>query len=312
MKDDSQESQTSISRDASNQDFIPENFKNSSPFAQYHGTNLLKSELKGEETTIPPAEEEETSIRRSGRIKTITETKQRACGFGLVKDRDKFHSMYVGDLSYSSMSDSQYMSDYSGSNSSSMLDLSDIEKDYDMEPAVVKREKTAEELEAEKLDIAEGLSLFKQIIDCEYRSERTISKETKKMTCDCFLTKSEIDRGEFGCGEDCLNRLIFIECGSRCAVGDRCTNKRFQKHQNSDCAIFKAGKKGFGMKAASVIEAGDFIMEYVGEVRSTDPHSVHPDANVIFTGSEHQAIRRATIQIFERQHSAPLLHGTAK
>lgn len=226
-------------------------------------------DIKSDETVLPPVDEEETSIRRSGRIKTITETKQRACGFGLVKDKDKFHNMYVGDLSYSSMSDSQYMSDYNSSNSNSMLDLSEIDKDYEMELPVVKKEKTAEELEQERVDVAAGLSLFKQIVDCEYRSERTISKETKKMTCDCFLTKSEIERGELGCGEDCLNRLIFIECGSRCAIGDRCTNKRFQKHQNSDCTIFKAGKKGYGLKAVSVIEAGDFIMEYVGEVWSS-------------------------------------------
>lgn len=267
-KDDSQESQTSESREPSNPDFIPENFKNSPPFVQYQSQTDNQNVTKTEEMT-PPADEEETNIRRSGRIKTITETKQRACGFGLVKDKDKFHNMYVGDLSYSSMSDSQYMSDYnSSSNSNSMLDLSEIEKDFEMEPIVPKKEKTVEELEAEKADVAAGLSLFKQIIDCEYRSERTISKETKKMTCDCFLTKSEIDRGELGCGEDCLNRLIFIECGSRCAVGDRCTNKRFQKHQNSDCSIFKAGKKGYGMKAVSVIEAGEFIMEYVGEVNA--------------------------------------------
>lgn len=278
----SQERQTSSPIDAKpcetlNQEF-PENFKNSPAFVQYQSLGPLQNEsqvnqinlkLEKLEETVIPVDEEETSIRRSGRIKTITETKQRACGFGLVKDKDKFHNMYVGDLSYSSMSDSQYMSDYNSSNSNSMLDLSEIERDMEMEASVVvKREKTAEELEMEKADVVAGLSLFKQIIDCEYRSERTISKETKKMTCDCFLTKSEIERGELGCGEDCLNRLIFIECGSRCAVGDRCTNRRFQKHQNSDCAIFKAGKKGFGMKAASVIEAGEFIMEYVGEVCS--------------------------------------------
>lgn len=260
------------SRESLTQDFIPENFKNSPAFVEYQSLGQLQNEnqisqlnVKSEETVLP-ADEEETNIRRSGRIKTITETKQRACGFGLVKDKDKFHNMYAGDLSYSSMSDSQYMSDYNSSNSNSMLDLNEIEKDLEMESMVVKREKTAEELETERMELAAGLSLFKQIVDCEYRSERTISKETKKMTCDCFLTKSEIERGELGCGEDCLNRLIFIECGSRCAVGDRCTNKRFQKHQNSDCSIFMAGKKGFGMKAVSRIEAGEFIMEYVGEV----------------------------------------------
>jgi histone-lysine N-methyltransferase SETD2 len=40
---------------------------------------------------------------------------------------------------------------------------------------------------------------------------RTTSKEAKRMVCDCFLTKDEIARGEMGCGEDCLNRLLMIE-----------------------------------------------------------------------------------------------------
>lgn len=31
------------------------------------------------------------------------------------------------------------------------------------------------------------------------------------MICDCALTKEEIDRGEVGCGEDCLNRMLFLE-----------------------------------------------------------------------------------------------------
>lgn len=40
---------------------------------------------------------------------------------------------------------------------------------------------------------------------------RYTNKETKRMVCDCFLTEEEIERGELGCGEDCLNRLLMIE-----------------------------------------------------------------------------------------------------
>jgi hypothetical protein len=46
------------------------------------------------------------------------------------------------------------------------------------------------------------------ILVCDFR---TTSKEAKRMVCDCFLTKDEIVRGEMGCGEDCLNRLLMIE-----------------------------------------------------------------------------------------------------
>lgn len=41
--------------------------------------------------------------------------------------------------------------------------------------------------------------------------------------------KEERARGLMGCGEDCLNRMLMIECGSRCPLGEHCSNKRFQK-----------------------------------------------------------------------------------
>ena len=41
--------------------------------------------------------------------------------------------------------------------------------------------------------------------------DRHRSKEAKKMVCECTLTEEEIARGEQGCGEDCLNRLLMIE-----------------------------------------------------------------------------------------------------
>lgn len=49
------------------------------------------------------------------------------------------------------------------------------------------------------------------------------------MVCDCLLLKEERARGLMGCGEDCLNRMLMIECGSRCPLGEHCSNKRFQK-----------------------------------------------------------------------------------
>ena len=72
------------------------------------------------------------------------------------------------------------------------------------------------------------------------------------MVCDCILTKEERARGMMGCGDDCLNRMLMIEwycyfgllscrfinvsfviyfdySGSRCTLGDHCSNKRFSK-----------------------------------------------------------------------------------
>ncbi|XP_031779694.1 histone-lysine N-methyltransferase SETD2 isoform X1 [Nasonia vitripennis] len=115
-------------------------------------------------------------------------------------------------------------------------------------------------------EMEERLSQFEHLKENLYLTERFTSKETKRMVCECFLTEEEFQRGELGCGEDCLNRLLMIECGSRCVVGDRCTNKRFQNCEYANCEVFRTEKKGFGLRATTNLEAGDFIMEYVGEV----------------------------------------------
>ncbi|XP_071566986.1 uncharacterized protein Set2 isoform X2 [Temnothorax nylanderi] len=121
-------------------------------------------------------------------------------------------------------------------------------------------------LETEDREMEERLSQFEHLHENLYLTERYTNKETKRMVCDCFLTEEEIERGELGCGEDCLNRLLMIECGSRCVVGDRCTNKRFQNCNYAKCEVFRTEKKGFGLRAVVDIMAGEFIMEYVGEV----------------------------------------------
>lgn len=193
----------------------------------------------------------DTSIRRSGRIKTIRKSKQPAKGFGLVKDKKR---VAEDDLSNSAIEADQ---------------LADKELPAASVESVVvplPRVKTEAEVEQERVDRENGMKLFAQIVDNEYRSERTISKEAKKMACDCFLTQSEMERGELGCGDDCLNRMLLIECGPKCVVGDRCTNKRFQKHENAQCTIFKTEKKGYGLVATAYIPGGTFVMEYVGEV----------------------------------------------
>ncbi|XP_043513574.1 histone-lysine N-methyltransferase SETD2 [Frieseomelitta varia] len=120
--------------------------------------------------------------------------------------------------------------------------------------------------EIEDREMEERLSQFEYLRENLYLTERYTNKETKRMVCDCFLTEEEIERGELGCGEDCLNRLLMIECGPRCVVGDRCTNKRFQNCEYAKCEVFRTEKKGFGLRAVVDLLAGEFIMEYVGEV----------------------------------------------
>ncbi|XP_015186803.1 PREDICTED: probable histone-lysine N-methyltransferase CG1716 [Polistes dominula] len=121
-------------------------------------------------------------------------------------------------------------------------------------------------IDSKDKEMEERLSQFEYLRENLYLTERYTNKETKRMVCDCFLTEEEIERGELGCGEDCLNRLLMIECGPRCVVGDRCTNKRFQNCDYAKCEVFRTEKKGFGLRAVTDLDVGEFIMEYVGEV----------------------------------------------
>ncbi|KAI4488685.1 hypothetical protein M0802_011393 [Mischocyttarus mexicanus] len=114
-------------------------------------------------------------------------------------------------------------------------------------------------IDAKDKEMEERLSQFEYLRENLYLTDRYTNKETKRMVCDCFLTEEEIERGELGCGEDCLNRLLMIEC-------DRCTNKRFQNCDYAKCEVFRTEKKGFGLRAVADLDVGEFIMEYVGEV----------------------------------------------
>ncbi|XP_067007379.2 histone-lysine N-methyltransferase SETD2 isoform X2 [Anabrus simplex] len=141
----------------------------------------------------------------------------------------------------------------------------EIGEDMPLAEALLQKETPRNEKKEDE-EMVEKLRNFVHLTENEYLTERSTSKEAKRMVCDCFLTKEEWNRGDMGCGEDCLNRLLMIECGSRCAMGDRCSNKRFQKQEYSKCEIFKTEKKGFGLKALCDLPIGAFIMEYVGEV----------------------------------------------
>ncbi|XVE95547.1 hypothetical protein REPUB_Repub02eG0107100 [Reevesia pubescens] len=83
------------------------------------------------------------------------------------------------------------------------------------------------------------------------------------MVCHC---KRPPD-GTLGCGDECLNRMLNIEClQGTCPCGDLCSNKQFQKRKYAKMKCDRFGKKGFGLRMLEDISAGHFLIEYVGEV----------------------------------------------
>ncbi|NXP51927.1 SETD2 methyltransferase, partial [Heliornis fulica] len=95
---------------------------------------------------------------------------------------------------------------------------------------------------------------FDLIEENVYLTERKKNKshrDIKRMLCECPpLSKEDRAQGEVACGEDCLNRLLMIECSSRCPNGDYCSNRRFQKKQHADVEVILTEKKGWGLRAA--------------------------------------------------------------
>lgn len=83
------------------------------------------------------------------------------------------------------------------------------------------------------------------------------------MVCHC---KPPVD-GSLGCGSQCLNRMLSIECvQGTCPCGDLCSNQLFQKQQYVMLSWFRCGKKGYGLQVLEDISEGQFLIEYVGEV----------------------------------------------
>ncbi|KAM4821601.1 histone-lysine N-methyltransferase SETD2 [Thomomys bottae] len=111
---------------------------------------------------------------------------------------------------------------------------------------------------------------FDLIEENVYLTERKKNKshrDIKRMQCECVpLSKEERAQGEIACGEDCLNRLLMIECSSRCPNGDYCSNRRFQRKQHADVEVILTEKKGWGLRAARDLPSNTFVLEYCGEV----------------------------------------------
>lgn len=94
-----------------------------------------------------------------------------------------------------------------------------------------------------------------------HRSRNT-QDDDEIMVCQCVLGADDV-----ACGEHCLNRMLNIECVEKfCPNGSRCTNRQFSQRKYASLEIKRAGKKGFGLFAKEDLQAGQFLVEYVGEV----------------------------------------------
>ncbi|CAM2108431.1 unnamed protein product [Caretta caretta] len=108
--------------------------------------------------------------------------------------------------------------------------------------------------------------LYKKIRSNVYVDVKPLSGY-EATTCNC---KKPDDGNGKGCLDDCLNRMIFAECSpNTCPCGEQCCNQRIQRHEWVQCLErFRAEEKGWGIRTKEPLKAGQFIIEYLGEVVS--------------------------------------------
>ncbi|KAI8342674.1 hypothetical protein BC941DRAFT_466341 [Chlamydoabsidia padenii] len=95
--------------------------------------------------------------------------------------------------------------------------------------------------------------------------ERKPRKENDNAVCQCIPPKDG-----HGCGDDCLNRMMFFECDpSTCPCGDRCSNQKFKKRQFvKSLKVYLTDGRGWGIRTKDFIRQGTLITEYRGEIIS--------------------------------------------
>jgi histone-lysine N-methyltransferase SETD2 len=72
---------------------------------------------------------------------------------------------------------------------------------------------------------------------------------------------------EMHCGEDCINRMLMIECtDSSCDLGALCRNRQFKRRMVAKTQVFRQFLQGWGLRLDEDVSEGDFICEYMGEI----------------------------------------------
>ncbi|CAB3223016.1 unnamed protein product [Arctia plantaginis] len=128
--------------------------------------------------------------------------------------------------------------------------------------------KKAQPNEEESLDIASSLLpphyvKLKVNKPCGSLCGRKLDDPESSLTqCEC----NPLDEDPCGPYSQCLNRMLLTECGPTCRAGDRCNNRAFEKRLYPKLVPYRTPSRGWGLKTLEDIKAGQFVIEYVGEL----------------------------------------------
>ncbi|VDL78581.1 unnamed protein product [Nippostrongylus brasiliensis] len=139
-------------------------------------------------------------------------------------------------------------------------DQESLEKPHSSEP---EREDSACELPSSSIEVP-PVPMYEEIEQCIYK----IETKKKAVSLMCFCRGNNLDCSD----TQCDNRAMFTECPKNClGKGKDCRNRRFAKREYAPVQAYYTGpNKGFGVQAVAPIKKGEFIIEYVGEVVSSE------------------------------------------
>ncbi|KAG7393883.1 Histone-lysine N-methyltransferase NSD3 [Phytophthora pseudosyringae] len=96
-----------------------------------------------------------------------------------------------------------------------------------------------------------------------------VGKDHCPLTRHADLEKQHEMENMVYCGEGCYNRMLFISCSDEtCSAPDpsMCSNRAIKRRELKSVRVDYIPGPGFGLIANEKINAGEFIIEYVGEV----------------------------------------------
>jgi len=119
------------------------------------------------------------------------------------------------------------------------------------------------------VQLPEGVPPFTYITQNDFLGRKHKKLKVEDIAiCECKYDANDTDSA---CGERCLNALTSTECTpGYCPCGDYCKNQRFQKSEYAKTKFFKTEGRGWGLLADESIKAGQFVIEYCGEVISSE------------------------------------------
>ncbi|ORZ03451.1 hypothetical protein BCR43DRAFT_483390 [Syncephalastrum racemosum] len=107
--------------------------------------------------------------------------------------------------------------------------------------------------------------------------ERRRLKESQPVVCQCIPPQTA---GLVVEKDVSIGKMLFFECNpDACPCRDQCSNQRFRRGDRAaKTEVFPTQKRGWGLRTENDIEEGRLIIEYIGEIISTQECKKRMDA----------------------------------